>query len=137
MPSEQTERILRQISFEGIYRQVPAIAGAHHEKIDGSGYPRGLKGDEIPLGARIIAVADFFEAITAKRHYHEPMRREEAIAFLKREAGKSFEPHLVDAFLLYYERAYPAQLELTSPVSVQPAEETPEPKTPVALRLIP
>ena len=133
--AEQTERILRQISFEGIYWQVPAIAGAHHEKIDGSGYPRGLKGEAIPLGARIIAVADFFEAITAKRHYHEPMRREEAIAFLKREASKSFEPHLVDAFLRYYERAYPAQLELKAPVSVQPSEETPAPKTPAALRI--
>ena len=135
--AEQTEKILRQISFEGIYQQVPAIAGAHHEKIDGSGYPRGLKGEEIPLGARIIGVADFFEAITAKRHYHEPMGREEAIAFLKREAGKSFEPRLVDAFLRYYERAYPAQLELGAPVSVQSPEETPAPKTPVALRLIP
>ena len=57
--AEQTERILRQISFEGIYRQVPAIAGAHHEKLDGSGYPQGLKGEEIPLGARIIAVLHF------------------------------------------------------------------------------
>jgi len=135
--AEQTEKILRQIGFEGIYRQVPAIAGAHHEKMDGSGYPRGLRGKEIPHGARIIAVADFFEAITAKRHYREPMRREEAIALLKREAGRSFEPHLVDAFLRYYERAYPAQLELMSPVSVQPPEETPAPKTQVALRLIP
>jgi HD-GYP domain-containing protein (c-di-GMP phosphodiesterase class II) len=134
--AEQTERILRQISFEGIYRQVPAIAGAHHEKIDGSGYPRGLKGDEIPLGARIIAVADVFEAITAKRHYHEPMRREEAIAFLKREAGNSFEPRLVDAFLRYYERAYPAQLELKAAVSAPLSEETPVPKTPVALRIV-
>ncbi|MGA7741726.1 MAG: HD domain-containing phosphohydrolase [Polyangia bacterium] len=133
--AEQTERILRQISFEGIYRQVPAIAGAHHEKIDGSGYPRGLKGEEIPLGARIIAVADFFEAITAKRHYHEPMRREEAIAFLKREAGKGFEARLVDAFLRYYERAHPAQLELKTPVSEHPSEETPVPKTPIALRI--
>ena len=134
---EQTEKILRQISFEGIYRQVPSIAGAHHEKMDGSGYPRGLMGEEIPLGARIIAVADFFEAITAKRHYREPMRREEAIAFLKREVGKSFELRLVDAFLRYYEQAYPAQLELGAPVSMRPPEETPVPKTPVALRLIP
>lgn len=131
--AEQTERILRQISFEGIYRQVPAIAGAHHEKMDGSGYPRGLKGEEIPLGARIIAVADFFEAITAKRHYREPMRREEAITLLKREAGKSFEPRVVDAFLRYYDKAYPAQLQLKAPVSIQPSEETPAPKTPVAL----
>jgi HD-GYP domain-containing protein (c-di-GMP phosphodiesterase class II) len=133
--AEQTEKILRQISFEGIYRQVPAIAGAHHEKMDGSGYPRGLKGEEIPQGARIIAVADFFEAITAKRHYREPMRREEAIALLKRETGKSFEPSLVEAFLRYYEKAYPAQLELKPPVSVQLPEETPAPETPIALRI--
>ncbi|HEX7508323.1 MAG TPA: HD domain-containing phosphohydrolase [Polyangia bacterium] len=138
--AEQTERILRQISFEGIYRQVPAIAGAHHEKIDGSGYPRGLRGEEIPLGARIIAVADFFEAITAKRHYHEPMPREEALALLQCEAGKSFEPKLVDAFLRYYEQAYPARLELKTPVFVQLPEktpvlpeETPVPKTPAEL----
>jgi HD-GYP domain-containing protein (c-di-GMP phosphodiesterase class II) len=134
--AEQTERILRQIRFEGIYRQVPSIAGAHHEKIDGSGYPRGLKGEEIPLGARIIGVADFFEAITAKRHYREPMRRDEAIALLKREAGKSFEPYLVDAFLRYYEQAYPAPLELEVPVSGPSlsSEETLEAKTPVALQ---
>jgi HD-GYP domain-containing protein (c-di-GMP phosphodiesterase class II) len=131
--AEQTEKILRQISFEGIYRQVPSIAGAHHEKMDGSGYPRGLKGEEIPLGARIIAVADFFEAITAKRHYREPMRREEAITLLKRETGKSFESRVVDAFLRYYDKAYPAQLEPRAPVSVQPPEKTPAPKTPVAL----
>jgi HD-GYP domain-containing protein (c-di-GMP phosphodiesterase class II) len=135
--AEQTEKILRHISFEGIYRQVPAIAGAHHEKMDGSGYPRGLRGEEIPLGARIIAVADVFEAITAKRHYHEPMRREDAFALLKREAGKSFEPCLVDAFLRYYERAHPAQLELGAPVAVRPPEETPAPNMPVVLKLIP
>jgi HD-GYP domain-containing protein (c-di-GMP phosphodiesterase class II) len=134
--AEQTEKILRQISFEGIYRQVPSIAGAHHEKMDGSGYPRGLRGEEIPQGARIIAVADFFEAITAKRHYREPMRREEAIALLKHEAGKSFEPSVVDAFLRYYEKAHPAQLELKVPVAERPSEETPEPQPPVALRLI-
>ena len=110
--AEQTEKILGQISFEGIYREVPAIAGAHHEKLDGSGYPRGLRGEEIPLGARIIAVADFFGAITAKRHYRDPMRREEAIALLKRQAGVSFEPRLVDAFLRYFEKTYPVQLEL-------------------------
>jgi HD-GYP domain-containing protein (c-di-GMP phosphodiesterase class II) len=132
--AEQSERILRQISFEGIYWQVPAIAGAHHEKIDGSGYPRGLRGEEIPLGARIIGVADFFEAITAERHYREPMRREEAIALLKREAGKSFEPYLVDAFLRYFEQAHPAQPALEAPVFVQPPEETGDRKTPAALK---
>jgi HD-GYP domain-containing protein (c-di-GMP phosphodiesterase class II) len=81
----KTQQILEQINFAGIYQQVPFIAGAHHERLDGTGYPRGLKGDEIPLGARIIAVADFFEAITAMRHYHEPKPLLEAIALLKQE----------------------------------------------------
>ncbi|MEJ2038534.1 MAG: HD domain-containing phosphohydrolase, partial [Desulfosarcinaceae bacterium] len=63
--AEKTRVILERINFSGELSQVPEIAGAHHEKADGSGYPQGLKGEEIPLGARIIAVADFFEAITA------------------------------------------------------------------------
>jgi HD-GYP domain-containing protein (c-di-GMP phosphodiesterase class II) len=127
--AEQTEKILSEVNFEGIYRDVPAIAGAHHEKMDGSGYPRGLRGEEIPLGARIIAVADFFEAITAKRHYHEPMRREKAIELLKRNAGVSFEPQLVEAFLRYYESTYPAPRERKGPRSLAPREETPLPKS--------
>jgi HD-GYP domain-containing protein (c-di-GMP phosphodiesterase class II) len=130
--AEQSEKILSQINFEGIYRDVPAIAGAHHEKINGSGYPRGLKGEEIPLGAKIIAVADFFEAITAKRHYHEPMSSEKAIALLKREAGISFEPQLVDAFLRYYEQVDAMQLERKGPIAVQTCEETPMPKQALA-----
>jgi HD-GYP domain-containing protein (c-di-GMP phosphodiesterase class II) len=132
--AEQTEKILSQISFEGIYLQVPAIAGAHHEKLDGSGYPRGLKGEEIPLGARIIAVADFFEAITAKRHYHEPMARDQAIAFLQRQSGKSFEPKLVDAFLRYYDNAYPAQLKRKGPAPAQPSDETAAPTEAVEIK---
>ena len=83
----KTQDILERINFNGAYQQVPFIAGAHHERLDGTGYPRGLSGDEIPLGARIIAVADFFEAITAKRHYHEPQSLEEAIITLKKESG--------------------------------------------------
>ncbi|MCX7788018.1 MAG: HD domain-containing protein [Spirochaetes bacterium] len=98
---EKTEQILRKINFEGIYREVPSIAGAHHEWIDGSGYPRGLKGEQIPLGARIIAVADFFEAITSKRHYREPMSFEQALAILKEESGKHLDPLVVDAFIAY------------------------------------
>lgn len=134
--AEQTEKILSQIAFEGVYRHVPSIAGAHHEKLDGSGYPRGLRGDEIPLGARIIAVADFFEAITAKRQYHDPMPREVAIALLKSESGKSFEPRMVEAFLRFFEGTYPVQLELTPPVSIPFPEDTPAPQQPFSLRSV-
>jgi HD-GYP domain-containing protein (c-di-GMP phosphodiesterase class II) len=95
----KSEEILSQIKFTGDFQQVPQIAGAHHERIDGQGYPRGLRGDEIPLGARIIAVADFFEAITAKRHYRDPMSFEQAVTLLKEESGPHLEPEFVEAFL--------------------------------------
>ena len=100
--SEKTRIILKQVNFEGIFSQVPEVAGSHHEKIDGSGYPRGLKEDEIPLGAKIIAVADFFEAITAKRHYRNPMPIEKATRLLQEESGQHFEVKIVDAFFRYF-----------------------------------
>jgi HD-GYP domain-containing protein (c-di-GMP phosphodiesterase class II) len=104
--SEKTREILEQISFEGIFLQVPEIAGAHHEKMDGSGYPQGLKGKEIPLGARIIAVADFFEAITAKRHYREPMPLEAAFRLLHESSGKHFDRKVVKAFSRYFLKSH-------------------------------
>ncbi len=101
----KTEQILSQINFTGIFSQVPEIAGAHHEKIDGSGYPSGLKGDSIPLGARIIAVADVFEAITAKRHYRDPLPVSYAFRILHKETGAHFEKKIVAAFIRYYKRS--------------------------------
>ena len=98
----KTEIILKKINFEGIYREVPEVAGAHHEKFDGTGYPKGLGDSQIPLGARILAVADVFEAITAKRHYHDPMQIEEAFKILKDGKNTHFDPHIVDAFVRYY-----------------------------------
>jgi HD-GYP domain-containing protein (c-di-GMP phosphodiesterase class II) len=100
--SEQTRKILSQMNFEGMLRQVPEIAGARHEKLDGSGYPQGLKGDEIPLGAQIIAVADFFEAITANRHYRDPMPIDQAFRLLRNEAKVHFRQRIIDAFTRYY-----------------------------------
>jgi HD-GYP domain-containing protein (c-di-GMP phosphodiesterase class II) len=102
---EKTGEILAQINFEGIYRHVPEVAGSHHEKIDGSGYPRGLKGSEIPLGSKIIAVADFFEAITAKRHYREPMPLAVAKRLLKEKCGTHFDRKVVVAFFSYLEKS--------------------------------
>ncbi len=108
--AEKTMVILRRIGFEGLYKDVPEIAGAHHEKIDGSGYPRGLKGDEIPLGARIIAVADFFEAVTAKRHYREPIPFEKAVKLLEEQRDKHYDGEVTDAFLRYLRKEYEASL---------------------------
>ncbi len=104
--SFKSRRILEQINFDGVFSQVPEVVGAHHEKFNGNGYPDGLRGEEIPLGARIIAVADFFEAITAKRHYRGPLPLHEAIKLLKNESGKSFDRKIVDAFFNYYSKIH-------------------------------
>ena len=70
----------------------------HHEKFDGSGYLRGLKGEAIPINARIFAIVDVFDALTSKRPYKEPMSFAEALAILQRDAGAHFDPRLVAAF---------------------------------------
>ena len=102
--AKQTKEILEQIHFEGVYKEIPGIAGSHHEKINGSGYPKGLKGEEISLGAKIIAVADFFEAVTSKRHYRDPMPLDIAFQLLNEETGKSYDKKVVDAFIKYYNK---------------------------------
>jgi len=101
----KTRDILEQVNFEGIYQQVPEIAGAHHEKIDGTGYPKGLKGQNIPLGAKIIAVADFYEAVTSQRHYRDPMAVEEAFRLLREGSGSHFDKKIVDALIKCRQRA--------------------------------
>lgn len=75
----------------------------HHERWDGSGYPDGLKGEEIPLLSRIAAVVDAYDAMTNKRPYNQPKSHQEAIAELKRCAGSQFDPELVEVFLQLYE----------------------------------
>lgn len=72
---------------------------AHHERWRGAGYPRGLKGTEIPLLGRILAVADSFEAITADRPYRPGRSPEQGLAELARGAGLLYDPHLVELFL--------------------------------------
>lgn len=71
----------------------------HHEQYDGSGYPQGLKGEAIPLNARIFAIVDVFDALTSKRPYKEPWTIPEAIAMLERDSGSHFDPQLVKVFV--------------------------------------
>ncbi len=75
------------------------VALTHHEKWDGSGYPEGIKGSEIPLAGRITAIADVFDALTSKRPYKEPFPLEEAFSIIKEGRGSHFDPRVVDAFL--------------------------------------
>jgi len=75
------------------------IAYSHHEKYNGSGYPEGLKGEEIPLHGRIVAIADVFDALTSVRPYKRPWSFEETVAFIEEEKGNHFDPHLAELFI--------------------------------------
>jgi hypothetical protein len=79
-----------------------AMVRHHHERMDGTGYPDGLKGDQIPLGARIIAVADTFDALTSTRPYRGAARHQQAIEILRQASGSQLDPAAVRAFLAYY-----------------------------------
>jgi HD-GYP domain-containing protein (c-di-GMP phosphodiesterase class II) len=75
------------------------IPYCHHEKWDGSGYPRGLRGEEIPLSARMFAVVDVFDALTSDRPYRAAWTREKAYQYIQGQAGKYFDPKVVTMFL--------------------------------------
>ncbi|MEO8288094.1 MAG: HD domain-containing phosphohydrolase [Chloroflexota bacterium] len=89
-------RMLKNIEF---LKDALPIVRYHHERYNGTGYPYGLEGKEIPLDARIFAVADAFDAITSERPYKRARTYEQAIAILKEEAGKFFDPNVVAAFI--------------------------------------
>ena len=72
---------------------------AHHERFDGKGYPNGLRGRDIPFVSRILAVADSYDAMTAERPYRKPLKKEEALAELQKNAGTQFDPEVVGVFL--------------------------------------
>ena len=74
------------------------VVGNHHEKFDGTGYPRGLKGEAIPLNARIFAIVDVFDALASSVLYKQPMSCEEALSIIRQDAGSHFDPRLVERF---------------------------------------
>ncbi|MCP4231847.1 MAG: HD domain-containing protein [bacterium] len=97
-----TQQILSKIDFEEALGKVPAYAGQHHERIDGSGYPLGLTGDEISPGGKIIAVADVFDALTARRHYRGPMDVKAALKVLISGIDTEFDKRPVAALRDYF-----------------------------------
>ncbi len=88
-----------RVGHQSFLRVAIQVAECHHERWDGSGYPRGLKGEAIPLAARIVALADVYDALTSKRVYKPPCSHEESRAILIRDSGKHFDPEVVEAFL--------------------------------------
>ena len=94
-----THNILSKVYISKNFKNVANIAASHHEKFDGTGYFKGLKGEEIPLGGRILAVCDVFDAITSKRHYRAKMEIKEALKIIIEGKDKHFDKKIVDAFL--------------------------------------
>lgn len=84
---------------------IPMIRN-HHENFDGSGYPDGLEGEQIPLEARIVSLADYFDALATERPYKEAMPKEDCLYYVRNMAGKKFDPKVVDAFLKVVEEYY-------------------------------
>jgi HD-GYP domain-containing protein (c-di-GMP phosphodiesterase class II) len=84
-----------------------AVVASHHEKVNGSGYPRAMKGDSIPIIARIFAVADVFDALTSARPYKEPIPLDQAIAILQKDAGAHFDRGVLEVFLGVLPDLYP------------------------------
>jgi diguanylate cyclase (GGDEF)-like protein len=95
-------------------RPVARLVRSSHERWDGGGYPDGLRGDEIPLGARIVSVCDAFDAMTTERAYREPIPEGEAIDELRRCAGTQFDPLVVEAFCRVIAREHPAPDEMVA-----------------------
>lgn len=94
--------LLKQISFLQTALEIPYC---HHEKWDGTGYPQKLKGEEIPLSARIFAVADVFDAITSDRPYQKAWPKTEAIEYIQKQSGAYFDPDVVEVFLSIIQRS--------------------------------
>jgi two-component system cell cycle response regulator len=89
------ERIV--LSAPALAHTAPLVRSSH-ERVDGAGYPDGLRGEQIPIGSRIIAVCDAYDAMTSPRSYREPISTEAAVQELERCAGTQFDPEVVHAF---------------------------------------
>jgi putative two-component system response regulator len=105
------ERLAGGEGREAIVQLAKDIVYTHHERWDGHGYPRGLKGDEIPVAGRIVAVVDVYDALSNSRSYRASLTHEEAVATIAAGRGTHFDPDVVDAFLAVAEEF--RQLSLT------------------------
>jgi putative two-component system response regulator len=102
------------------------IALAHHEKYDGQGYPRGLAGEEIPLAARVMALADVYDALTSRRVYKEAYSHERSKSMITAAAGKQFDPAMVEAFLVQEEQFIAIRAQYAEKADRNFSQESPE-----------
>ena len=110
-PLTAQERLAVEVHAAGggeLLDMAAVIAGSHHEKFDGTGYPSGLSGTDIPLEGRIAAVADVFDALTSDRVYRPAWSVDTTVAWMTCERGKHFDPEVLDAFLDSMDEVRPA-----------------------------
>ncbi len=97
--AESIREIERRLGTSNFLEMAREIAHSHHEHWNGAGYPNNLSGEQIPLAARIVAIADVYDALSARRIYKEPYPHAQCVEIIRREAGKQFDPDLVEIFL--------------------------------------
>src|SRR6202007_2612030 len=95
IPPPRGAEIIAAVPFP--YPVAPLIL-SHHERWDGKGYPQGIKGEQIPIGARILTIVDYFDAVTTERPYHKALDPESAVGLLRHESGRALDPTLVAKF---------------------------------------
>ncbi|HEY2894399.1 MAG TPA: HD domain-containing phosphohydrolase [Pirellulales bacterium] len=117
--AETLDAALNEFPSACYLRMAREIAATHHEWYDGSGYPLGLKGDEIPLCGRIVALADVYDALTCRRVYKAAYSHENARAIILQSRGTHFDPDVVDAFLANERRFMTLREELADPLAAQ------------------
>ena len=93
------ERIIERTEDDVFFKHAMKFAAHHHEKWDGTGYPRGLRGEEISLEGRIMAIADVYDALVSERPYKAPYSHEDAVETIRNDSGTHFDPQIVQAFL--------------------------------------
>jgi putative two-component system response regulator len=97
--AEIMNKVLEDVDDKEFVRVAANVAHYHHEKYNGTGYPDKLRGENIPFEARIMALADVFDALASRRYYKEPMSYDEAFSIIKSELGHHFDPHLGSIFI--------------------------------------
>ena len=102
--AEYAYELLKPIEYLRLSLDIPYC---HHEKWDGGGYPRGLKGEEIPLVARIFALVDVWDALTSDRPYRKAWSIEQTLKYIKEQSGKHFDPRISTEFLKMIARIHP------------------------------
>jgi putative two-component system response regulator len=98
------DKILKQTGEQDFLSNAKLFAEYHHERWDGTGYPHGLKGTDIPLHGRIMAIIDVYDVLVSKRPYKEPLSIEEAVKIISSNSGKQFDPKIVEVFIAIQER---------------------------------